>query len=107
MGHRGPLAAPIAVEGAAFLSTKFANTTWPDIQITFTSTHPGFDGGTTYKDFLGISEKVIKYRFNYAYKKHKKYCQMMFIRVVQHNVCVFCSVLSILVKSYCTVSRYM
>ena len=54
----GPLAAPIGVEGNAFLDTKYGNVSWPDIQITSVSAHPGFDGGTVYKDFLGISEEV-------------------------------------------------
>ena len=61
--HRGPLAAPIGVEAVAFLSSKFANTTWPDLQLTFVSTHPGFDGGTTYKDFLGISDEFYEAYF--------------------------------------------
>lgn len=54
----GPLAAPIGVEGNAFVATASANDTWPDIQITFVSSQPGFDGGTVYKDFLGISDHV-------------------------------------------------
>ena len=54
----GPLAAPIGVEGNGFVPTKFGNESWPDIQITFVSAHPGFDGGTVYKDFLGISEEL-------------------------------------------------
>jgi hypothetical protein len=32
----GPLAAPIGVEGTAFISTPLANNTaWPDIQVYF------------------------------------------------------------------------
>ena len=54
----GPLAAPIGVEGNAFVATSFANNSWPDIQIMFVSLQAGFDGGTGYKDFLGITEKV-------------------------------------------------
>ena len=52
------MAAPIGVEGNAFVASKFANKTWPDIQLAFVSAHPGFDGGTVYKDFLGFSENV-------------------------------------------------
>ena len=59
----GPLAAPIGVEGNAFLDTKYGNSSWPDIQITSVSAHPGFDGGTVYKDFLGISEEVTNFFF--------------------------------------------
>eukprot|EP00095_Tigriopus_kingsejongensis_P012086 maker-scaffold60_size442463-snap-gene-3.31 protein:Tk12086 transcript:maker-scaffold60_size442463-snap-gene-3.31-mRNA-1 annotation:"glucose dehydrogenase" len=55
----GPLAAPIGVEGNAFLATKYANSSWPDIQVTFMASHPGFDGGTTYKDFLMITDEYI------------------------------------------------
>ena len=54
----GPLSAPIGVEGNAFVATKYANKTWPDIQITFIASHPGFDGGTIYKNFLKINTKV-------------------------------------------------
>ena len=42
------------------MDTKYSNASWPDIQITFVSAHPGFDGGTVYKDFLGISDEVRK-----------------------------------------------
>ena len=42
----GPLAAAIGMEGNAFVSTKMAPEGWPDIQIAFVSSHPGFDGGT-------------------------------------------------------------
>ena len=56
--NSGPLAAPIGVEGNAFEATPYANRSWPDIQITFVAAHPGFDGGTVYKDFLGINEEV-------------------------------------------------
>ena len=54
----GPLAAPVGVEAVAFVASKFANSSYPDLQLTFVSTHPGFDGGTTYKDFLGLSDEV-------------------------------------------------
>lgn len=54
----GPLSAPIGVEANAFVATKFANESWPDIQITFIASHPGFDGGTLYKNFLKINTKV-------------------------------------------------
>ena len=54
----GPLAAPIGVEGNAFLATKYADKSWPDIQVVFISSHPGFDGGTLYKNFLKINSKV-------------------------------------------------
>jgi hypothetical protein len=54
----GPLSAPIGVEGNAFIPTKYANQSWPDIQIAFIASHPGFDGGTLYKDFLRINTKV-------------------------------------------------
>ena len=54
----GPLAAPIGVEGNAFLATKYADESWPDIQVVFISSHPGFDGGTLYKNFLKINSKV-------------------------------------------------
>lgn len=54
----GPLSAPIGVEGNAFVATKYANVTWPDVQITFIASHPGFDGGTLYKDFLHISTRA-------------------------------------------------
>ena len=54
----GPLSAPIGVEGNAFIATKYANESWPDIQITFIASHPGFDGGTLYKGFLAIKTKV-------------------------------------------------
>ena len=54
----GPLSAPIGVEGNAFLATKYANSSWPDIQITFIASHPGFDGGTLYKNFLKIKTEV-------------------------------------------------
>ena len=60
----GPLAAPIGIEGNAFVRTKYAPENWPDIQIAFVSSHPGFDGGTVYKDFLGISEKVYQEYFS-------------------------------------------
>ena len=57
--QEGPLSAPIGVEGTAFLSTKLAlNQSWPDLQLMFVSTHPGFDGGTLYKDFLQIKDEV-------------------------------------------------
>jgi hypothetical protein len=56
----GPLSAPIGVEGTAFLPTKLStNSSWPDLQVMFVSTHPGFDGGTLYKDFLQIEDDVI------------------------------------------------
>ncbi len=56
----GPLSAPIGVEGTAFLPTKLLrNSSWPDLQVMFVSTHPGFDGGTLYKDFLQIDDDVI------------------------------------------------
>ena len=61
MLQTGPLSAPIGVEGTAFLSTKLAlNQSWPDLQLMFVSTHPGFDGGTLYKDFLQIKDKVTR-----------------------------------------------
>ncbi|TRY61644.1 hypothetical protein TCAL_04403 [Tigriopus californicus] len=63
MTRTGPLAAPIGVEGNAFVATKYANTSWPDIQITFMASHPGFDGGTTYKDFLMISDELYESYF--------------------------------------------
>lgn len=56
----GPLASPIGVEGNAFLKSKFADHSWPDIQVAFMSSHPGFDGGTTYKDFLKFNSEVAK-----------------------------------------------
>ena len=31
-----------------------------DLQITFVASHPGFDGGTIYKNFLKIKTEVIK-----------------------------------------------
>lgn len=55
----GPLAAPVAVEAVAFLPTKFANESWPDLQFTFVSTHPGADGGTVYKDFILMTDEVL------------------------------------------------
>ena len=56
----GPLSAPIGVEGTAFLPTKLSrNSSWPDLQVMFVSTHPGFDGGTLYKDFLQIDDDVM------------------------------------------------
>ena len=70
MNSSGPLAAPIGVEGNAFLDTKYGNVSWPDIQITSVSAHPGFDGGTVYKDFLGISEEVNKnFSINFIYDR--------------------------------------
>jgi hypothetical protein len=54
----GPLAAPIGVEGNAFVASAMGNLSWPDLQITFISSHPGFDGGTGYADFLGIDQRV-------------------------------------------------
>ena len=54
----GPLAAPVGAEANGFVATTFANSTWPDIQIAFVSSHGGFDGGTAFKDFLGISDEV-------------------------------------------------
>ena len=60
----GPLASPIGMEGNAFVRTKYAPEDWPDIQIAFVSTHPGFDGGTVYKDFLGISQKIYEKYFS-------------------------------------------
>ncbi len=62
----GPLASPIGVEANAFLSTdsmlshNSSSSTWPDVQINFVSSHPGYDGGTTYKEFLGVSDEVLK-----------------------------------------------
>ena len=61
--NTGPLSAAIGMEGNAFVRTKYAPENWPDIQIAFVSSHPGFDGGTVYKDFLGISEKVFQEYF--------------------------------------------
>lgn len=54
----GPLAAPIASEANGFVATTFSNSTWPDLQINFASSHAGFDGGTSFKDYLGISDEV-------------------------------------------------
>ena len=54
----GPLSAPIGVEGNAFVTSKWGNQSWPDLQITFIASHPGFDGGTVYKNFLRINTKV-------------------------------------------------
>ena len=56
----GPLAAAIGMEGNAFVRTKYAPDNWPDIQIAFVSSHAGFDGGTVYKEFLGISERFTR-----------------------------------------------
>lgn len=46
------------MEGNAFIATKYANQSWPDIQITFIASHPGFDGGTLYKNFLAINTEI-------------------------------------------------
>lgn len=63
----GPLAAPLGLEANAFVSTTDSNDRlardWPDVQINFMSSHPGFDGGTTYKDFLGISDDLYRSYF--------------------------------------------
>ena len=32
-----------------------------DLQITFVASHPGFDGGTIYKNFLKIKTEVISF----------------------------------------------
>ena len=40
------------------MTTRYGNESWPDIQIAFIATHPGFDGGTLYKNFLKINSKV-------------------------------------------------
>eukprot|EP00093_Oithona_nana_P012316 12316.XXX_730581_733805_1 [CDS] Oithona nana genome sequencing. len=58
LARTGPLAAPIGVEGNAFVTSKWGNQSWPDLQITFIASHPGFDGGTVYKNFLRINTKV-------------------------------------------------
>ncbi|CAB4061281.1 unnamed protein product [Lepeophtheirus salmonis] len=55
---RGPLSSPIGVEGNAFVHTKYGNSSWPDLQMTFLSVHPGYDGGTLYKNFLGLSDEI-------------------------------------------------
>ena len=65
----GPLSAPIGVEGNAFIATKYANESWPDIQITFIASHPGFDGGTLYKGFLAIKTKVRSIFKSYSYAR--------------------------------------
>ena len=41
-------------QGVAFLPSSAANYSWPDIQLTFVSTHAGYDGGNTYRRYLGI-----------------------------------------------------
>ncbi len=46
------------MEGNAFVATKYANESWPDIQITFIASHTGFDGGTLYKNFLKINTSI-------------------------------------------------
>ncbi len=37
---------------------RYANETYPDLQLTFTSTHAGYDGGATYREYLGMKEGV-------------------------------------------------
>lgn len=71
MYHTGPLSAPIGVEGTAFVPTKlWGNETWPDLQIMFISSHPGFDGGTLYKDFLNIKDEFFdEYFSNVAFRE--------------------------------------
>ena len=81
MNRQGPLAATAGVEvsrffllpssfhqdkyivfcsfqAVAFLPSSYANESWPDLQLTFVSNHAGYDGGNTYRYYLGIKEGV-------------------------------------------------
>ncbi len=45
-------------QGVAFLPSSHANYSWPDVQLTFVANHAGFDGGDTYRGYLGIKKGV-------------------------------------------------
>lgn len=56
----GPLTSLGAVEGLAFVSTKFANFTddWPDFEIHLSSATITTDEGKSLRKYMGITEKV-------------------------------------------------
>jgi len=68
----GPLAATSGVEAMGFVSSSLAlsgrgygvfnasDGYWPDIQLTCSSAQAGFDGGASYRDYLGMREDVYK-----------------------------------------------
>ena len=55
---RGPLTSLGAIEGIAFIHTKFSNTTdWPDLQLQFISGGPSSDMGGHIRKAMGFTEE--------------------------------------------------
>lgn len=72
---RGPLTSLGAIEGIAFIHTKYSNTTdWPDVQLQFISGGPSSDMGGHIRKAMGFTEEF----WNRVYKPLLQYDSISF-----------------------------
>nr|NVI72544.1 putative glucose dehydrogenase [Cucujiformia] len=58
LNERGPMTTLGGVEGLAFVSTKYANESWPDIQFHMAPASINSDGGARVRKVLGLTEEL-------------------------------------------------